>query len=378
MSGSLAPVVFAPEQGPDPALPGDPFARTRYTDGQLLGAEDFAQEQRYHLLRARLRNALLHGMGTVWGLAVSSRDTTDPPGSQLIVEPGIAIDALGREVFVPRRVCLDVTGLDAAPLWADLAEDEGIRRAFVVLSYRAALADPVPAIAPPCGDARDAEAYARILDSYRICLEAAAPADPHELHRDWTARTTPADLRARLLAHITSSPVDLGRFWGLAEDAGLLLATVEFEMLGETVHVLSVDNAVRALLPAVQDIAETVFATRLNGAGGAASFRVESVEAAQDDTATVVAVTLSAPPDPVSVTDTSARLLRFDAGAGWVAETPTVSVDGSRILLRVDPGWTAETTYQVVLETGAGPVLSEDGAPLAPPASPVARFTPPV
>lgn len=378
MSGSLAPVVFAPEQGGDPALPGDPFARVRYTDGQLLGAEDFAQEQRYHLLRARLRNALLHGMGTVWGLAVSSRDTVDPPGSQLIVEPGLAIDALGREVFVPRRVCLDITGLDTAPLWADLAEEAGIRRGYVVLSYRAALADPVPAITPPCGDARDAEAYARVLDSYRVCLEAHAPADPHELHRDWTARNAPADPRARLLAHLTGAPVDIGRFWGLAEEAGLLLAVVEFETTAGSVRVREVDNAVRALLPAVQDVAESAFATRLNGAAGAPALRLEGVTAEADGTATLVTATLSAPPDPVTVTPASARLLRLDTVKGWVAETAKVDVDGARILLRVKPAWTAETTYQVVLETGAAPVLSATGAPLVPPASPVARFTPPV
>jgi len=47
MSTPTAAETFIPLDDPDPATPGDPFTRLRYSYGQLLGAEDFTTEQRY-------------------------------------------------------------------------------------------------------------------------------------------------------------------------------------------------------------------------------------------------------------------------------------------------------------------------------------------
>src|SRR5262249_11256619 len=161
-------------------------------------------EQRYHLLRARLRNALLHGSGVVCGLDVSSVSTADPPVNELRCTPGLAIDALGREIFVPETVCLDITGLAAnTNFWPSLSAPPGpaagdtAKRCCAVLSYRACLSAQVPAIPPPCSDADNALAYSRVLDSYRLCLEAAAPPDPNPLSRDWLALSAPSGLRDR-------------------------------------------------------------------------------------------------------------------------------------------------------------------------------------
>ena len=74
MSTPTAAETFIPLDDLDPATPGDPFTRLRYSYGQLLGAEDFTTEQRYFLLRSRLHNAALHGFGTVWGLKVGSQE----------------------------------------------------------------------------------------------------------------------------------------------------------------------------------------------------------------------------------------------------------------------------------------------------------------
>ena len=70
MSTPLSAATFAPLDDLDPATPGDPFTRLRYHYGQLLVAEDFTTEQRYFLLRSRLHNALLHGVGTAWGIVL--------------------------------------------------------------------------------------------------------------------------------------------------------------------------------------------------------------------------------------------------------------------------------------------------------------------
>ena len=239
MSTPLTAETFTPLDDLDPATPGDPFTRLRYHYGQLLGAEDFETEQRYFLLRSRLHNALLHGMGTVWGLRVRAEETADPAGLRLICEPGLAIDALGREVYVPLSVCLDVTGLAATPFWADLAPPPAAppaagegggegggeeapdprRRVYVVLSYRACLSAPVPAVTPPCSDSDASLVHSRVLDGYRICLQAEAPPDPAATQRDVTRLAGPPGPRERLLDLILHPTLDLARFWGGADEA---------------------------------------------------------------------------------------------------------------------------------------------------------------
>ena len=70
--------------------------RPRYFSGQLLTAEDFEAEQSYLLRGRRSDNRQLHGWGVVCGLGVR------PSGSGgVTVEPGLAIDGLGREIVVP-------------------------------------------------------------------------------------------------------------------------------------------------------------------------------------------------------------------------------------------------------------------------------------
>src|SRR5690242_4996935 len=126
MSDVVDAAIFTPLEGSDPALPGDPFSRPRCQYGQLLGAEDFTAEQRYHLLRARLRNALLHGSGVVCGLDLSKRESHDPPAAELRCTPGLAIDAQGREIFVPETICLNVLGLaNNRRFWPDLSPPPG-------------------------------------------------------------------------------------------------------------------------------------------------------------------------------------------------------------------------------------------------------------
>ena len=72
--------------------------RPKYSTGQLLTAEDFEAEQSYFLGGRRSDIRRLHGWGVVCGLGVK------PLGSGgVVIEPGIAIDGLGREIVVPER-----------------------------------------------------------------------------------------------------------------------------------------------------------------------------------------------------------------------------------------------------------------------------------
>jgi len=370
--------LFAPLEDADPARPGDPFSRLRYHYGQLLGAEDFAAEQRYHLLRERLTLAALHGHGTVWGLRVTAREDAATNAVQLVCDPGLAVDALGRMIHVEQQVCLDVTGLALTPFWAELAPPPGAadgvrtRRAHVVLSYRACLAEEVPAIAPPCSDSGEATAHSRVLDRWRLCLAAEAPPDPHPLARDWTGDAAGGgDLRARLLEFILSPPAEIARLWSNGDEAPLLLATVDLDPVGDpaerTALVGEPDNAVRALLPDVQMLASLATGLRLVGAGAEAAFCLLAATATSSGGKITVTASLSAAPEAQSITAESARVLRFDPAAGWTepavtGRTPT----GNDIAITLDEDWTAPTTWQLLLTgEGAMPLLDTTGRPLA-------------
>jgi hypothetical protein len=368
--------TFAPLEGSDPALPGDPFSRPRYAYGQLLGAEDFTAEQRYHLLRARMRNALLHGSGVVCGLDIQGVTSTDPPRTELRCGAGLAIDPLGREIYVPETICLDITGLaNNKDFWPDLQPPPGdqgpTRRCYAVLSYRACLAAQTPAIAPPCSDADNALAYSRVLDSYRLCLEAAPPPDPHPLSRDWLNLKTPAAIRTRLQA-LSLIPADPGQLWAVEQDAKVLLAVLDLTPVGAPatdMTVKAVDTTVRALLPDVQTVAQIATGVRMVGPAAAAPFAVSGVTVAKgagaDAGKLLLTVALTADAAAGTVTDDSARVFVVNAGQ-W--ETRAVSkrdTPAGQIVLTVNGPWTSETTYQLVLSGGgAQPILDTAGRPL--------------
>ncbi len=381
--------TFTPLDDLDPATPGDPFTRLRYHYGQLLGAEDFETEQRYFLLRSRLHNALLHGVGTAWGLRVRAQVTTEPAGLRLICEPGLAIDALGREIYVPQQVCLDLTGLAATHFWGDLApptapgddeaeeEEEGAdprRRVYVVLSYRACLSAPVPAVTPPCADSDAALVHSRILDGYRVCLQAETPPDPAATQRDITALSAPPGVRERLLELILNPSLDLARFWGGADEAPLVLAVLDLRPVGDPVERVelagAIDNGVRAILPSLQAVADLALGVRLDGAPGASAFQAVGVSAALEETGEmIVTVTTSAPVNAATLTAPSVRVLYWDPtpNVGWTE--PTVSnraVTPTGIVIAVTGAWASATRFQVLLSgTGDHALLDTQGRVLA-------------
>ena len=80
--------------------------RVNYFAGQILGAQDFRDEQAYFIEKRRLLNRALFGRGIAAGLSVSV-----PAGSSaatVIVEPGLAIDDGGREIDLRAAVSLDI------------------------------------------------------------------------------------------------------------------------------------------------------------------------------------------------------------------------------------------------------------------------------
>jgi hypothetical protein len=95
----------------DPLFARPAAERPSYATGMLLDARDFADEQTYH--RGRLARALasLTGGGTLAGLRVSHTPATAAPDArpeEVRVEPGLAVDRLGRLIELPRPACLRV------------------------------------------------------------------------------------------------------------------------------------------------------------------------------------------------------------------------------------------------------------------------------
>jgi hypothetical protein len=72
--------------------------RIRYYDGEFLRAFDFSDEQTYHMEMRRRLNRYLHLYGIVEGLNLAG--DSEAGVTQVSIMPGLAIDALGREIYV--------------------------------------------------------------------------------------------------------------------------------------------------------------------------------------------------------------------------------------------------------------------------------------
>ena len=90
----------------DPLFAQPRADRPAYATGMLLDAQDFSDEQTYH--RGRLARALafVAGGGTLAGLQVAHQPDAPGQPEQIRVEPGLAVDRLGRLVELPRPACL--------------------------------------------------------------------------------------------------------------------------------------------------------------------------------------------------------------------------------------------------------------------------------
>jgi hypothetical protein len=78
------------------------FCRNAYFTGKLLTERDFVAEQRYFIDKARLHQRALHGWGIVCGLTLAPHPYC--PQLRIVIEPGLAVDSCGRDIFIPERI----------------------------------------------------------------------------------------------------------------------------------------------------------------------------------------------------------------------------------------------------------------------------------
>ena len=114
------------------AYAGKPIAtsgtvRPNFFAGRLLTADDLRDEQEYHREKHRRHLQMLHGFGVVDGLEVGVASD----GTTISIEPGVAIDAYGREVVLDDLLVLPIPAGTSSP-------------ACVVVRYAERMVDPMP------------------------------------------------------------------------------------------------------------------------------------------------------------------------------------------------------------------------------------------
>ena len=138
-----------------------PIERNRYFYGKLLTVRDFELEQKYLNDKRRLLNLAIAGPGVVCGLTVSKSDDMT-----LMLESGLALDCLGREIVVDAPVIKKLQMLDG------FEEIIGKREAFVCLRYREQAAEQVNAVGAQSGENIQ---YNKFVEGYALSLETGEP-----------------------------------------------------------------------------------------------------------------------------------------------------------------------------------------------------------
>jgi hypothetical protein len=178
---------------PDPVIAAQNPDRLYFSTGELLSADDFRDEQTYH--RRQLARALLylHGSGVIAGLTATVVHKTGQNGApdevELRVQPGLALDHVGRLIEVPRDACLRLrrwyTYIAAQPPSSTEDDAGDLREAWradasvaaggavvadLFLSFHECPRNYTPAFASGPFAALDASQPARVRDGYDLEL----------------------------------------------------------------------------------------------------------------------------------------------------------------------------------------------------------------
>lgn len=102
-----------------------PIERLRYYDLEYLRAFDFTAEQLYHLEMRRRLNLALHLRGIIGGLDLVPADPVPGVPQQYFINPGVAVDAYGREILLSQKYLLTpadlqnnkITAVGDYPIW---------------------------------------------------------------------------------------------------------------------------------------------------------------------------------------------------------------------------------------------------------------------
>jgi hypothetical protein len=82
-----------------------PLKRIKPVDGMAVTAEVWNDAHQYHQQHNQFHNLLQHGWGIVTGLQVIA---SDPPDSSIYIQPGVAVDQLGRCIVLQQPVSYEI------------------------------------------------------------------------------------------------------------------------------------------------------------------------------------------------------------------------------------------------------------------------------
>ncbi len=183
--------------------------RLNYVLGQVLGVKEFQQEQAYFLNKAQEQNRELHGYGTVKGLEVTCEPLAQDSGQGkkgdwiIKVSPGLAIDQKGREIWVDKEQCANLTRwLNAASSilqsdqskatlnWSRLRDLAGNKLGnlddskvlYVILCYAECKTGDQLILGEPCRTDADSVQKTRICDHFELRLSPTLPRQIEENH----------------------------------------------------------------------------------------------------------------------------------------------------------------------------------------------------
>lgn len=146
--------------------------RNNYFYGKLLDEYHFQMEQEYHNQKRWMLNRLSLGTGVLCGLKVEQMN------GQICVQPGVAIDGLGREIIVPERICIDPWQLtdDCGKPTQELARDTP-HTIHLCLSYRECAADYQPVLVTNCNTQNQC-APGTTVESFLLQIREGLPTAP--------------------------------------------------------------------------------------------------------------------------------------------------------------------------------------------------------
>ncbi|MES2938099.1 MAG: hypothetical protein V4864_10475 [Pseudomonadota bacterium] len=183
-------------------------SRNHFFYGKRMDVQHFQMEQDYGKHKQWLLNKLTLGKGVLCGLQVSQ------DGDRICIDPGVAIDGLGREIVVPVRTCIDPAapqggccnepaatpapapvpvpppppltnqaGYTAPPAAADRDQNRDDDSILTIwLCYRECFTDQQPVLVTDC-DTRSHCAPGTVVESF--CLKVAPGLPPLQRDPDW-------------------------------------------------------------------------------------------------------------------------------------------------------------------------------------------------
>ncbi len=147
--------------------------RNNYFFGKLMTVRDFESEQTYMNSKRRLGNRMMGGVGIVSGLDVVLVDN-----KTFSLDPGMALDYMGREIVVPepyvRRLNV-IKGFEEN-------KDKGI--VYLCLAYKEDLKETTFSVASSGKSSGVSEEYNRVSEGYELFLTAEKPKE-EELKLDY-------------------------------------------------------------------------------------------------------------------------------------------------------------------------------------------------